>query len=149
MASLLLLHSLSHGSSDPSLKLFTEATNQQWGDSSCSLMKPHLHHYRCYTHFPMLLTDFHWLHCSRRHSSDTILGFLQIFVMQEEAAHQLHCHLLILLLIWNFISFIVLVIIPQTQPFVFFKLLQCENKHIISNTVIIRWWFFYTLVQFN
>ena len=120
MTLLLLLHSLSHGSSDQSLKLFAEATNQQQGDSFCSVTKPHLHHYNCYTHFPMLLTNFHWFHWSCRHSSDTILAFLQIFVMQEEAAHQLHCHPLILLLVWNFISFIILVIIPQTQPFVFF-----------------------------
>ena len=54
---------------------------------------------------------------SCHHSPDTILGFLQIFVMQEEGAHQLHCHHSILVLVQNFIGFIVLVIIPQTQPF--------------------------------
>ena len=146
VASLLLLHSLSHGSSDPSLKLFGEATNQWRGNSFCSITKPHLHHYRCYTPFPMLLTDFH---CSRCHSSDTILGFLQIFVMQHEAAHQLHCHPSILLLVWNFISFIILVIIPQTQPFFFFKFLRYENKHIVSNTDIIWLQFLYILMKFN
>ena len=133
-------------SSDPSLKLFAEATNQQRDDSFCSLTKPHLHHYHCYTYFPMLLTDFHWFHCSRHHSSDTILGFLQIFVMQREAAHQLHSHPSILLLVWNFIVFIILVIIPQTQPFFFFKFLQYKNKYIISNTVIIRLQFLYPLI---
>ena len=51
--------------------------------------------------------------------ANTILGFLQIFVMQEEAAYQWHCHPLILLLVSNFICFIVLIVIPQTQPFVF------------------------------
>ena len=84
MASLSLLHSLSHSSSDPSLKLFMEATNQWWGDNFCSLTKPHLHYYRCYTHFPKLLTDFHWFHCSHRHSSDTIFGFLQILWCKEK-----------------------------------------------------------------
>ena len=122
-------------SSDQSLKLFAEVTNQQLGDSLCSLMKPHLHHYSCYSHFLMLLTDFHWFHCFHRHSSDTILGFLQIFVIQEEAAHQLHWYPSILLLVWNFISFIVLVIISQTPPFVFFKFLQYENKHIVRVTL--------------
>ena len=145
MASLSLLHSLSHGSSDPNLKLFMEATNQRWGDSFCSLMKPHLHHYCCYTHFPILLTNFHWFYCSRRYSSDTILGFLQSFVMQGETAHHLHCYPSIFLLVWNFIGFIVLVVIPQTQPFVFFKFLRYENKYIVSNTVIVRMQFLYTL----
>ena len=130
-------------------KLFAGATNQWRGDSFCSLTKPHLHHYRYYTHFPMLLTDFHWFHCSCRHSSDTILGFLQIFVMQEEVAHQLHCHPLVLFLVWNFIGFIILVVIPQTQTFVCFKFLQYENKHIVSKTVNVRLQILYTLVQFN
>ena len=134
-------------SSDRSLKLFAETTNQWLGDSLCSLTKPHLHHYSCYSHFPMLLTDLHWFHCFHRHSSNTILGFLQIFVIQEEAAYQLHWP--IFLLVWNFISFIVLVVIPQIQPFVFFKFLHYENKHIVSNTVIVRLQFLYTLVQLN
>ena len=60
-------------SSDPSLKLFAEETNQRQVDSFCSSMKPHLHHYCCFTHFPKLLTDFHWFQCSRFHSSDTSL----------------------------------------------------------------------------
>ena len=110
-------------SSDPSLKLFAEVTNQRRGDSFCSLTKPHLHHYHCYTHFTMLPTDLHRFHCSLCYPSDTILAFLQIFVMQGEAAHQLHYHPLILFLVWNFISFIYLVIIAQTQPSVFFKFL--------------------------
>ena len=38
---------------DPSLKLFTEVTNQWQGESFCSLTKPHLHNYCCYTHFPI------------------------------------------------------------------------------------------------
>ena len=97
----------------------------------------------------MLDTDFHWFYFSCRYSSGTILGFLQIFVMQEEAAYQLHRHPSILLLVWNFISFIVLVVIPQTQPFVFFRYLQYDNKHIVSNTVIVRLWFLYALMQFN
>ena len=54
---------------------------------------------------------------SCHHSPDTILGFLQIFVMQEEEAHQLHCHHSIWFL---YRGFIVLVIIPQTQPFAIF-----------------------------
>ena len=32
----------------------------------------------------MLDIDFHWFHCSRRHSPDTTLDFLQIFVMQKK-----------------------------------------------------------------
>ena len=81
----------------------------------------------------VLDTDFHLFHCSCHHSLHTILGFLQIFVMQEELAHQLHCQPSILLLVENFIGFIVLVVIPQMQPFVFFKILRYKNKHIISN----------------
>ena len=49
----------------------------------------------------------------------------------------------------EFHQFIILVVIPQTQPFVFFKCLRYENKHIISNTVIIRLQFLYTVMQFN
>ena len=56
---------------------------------------------------------------SCHHSPDTILGFLQIFVMQEEGAHQFYCHHSILVLVQNFIGFMILVIIPQIQPFVF------------------------------
>ena len=44
----------------------------------------------------------------------------------KETAHQLHCHPLILLLVWNFIGFIILIIIPQTQPFVVVKFWQYE-----------------------
>ena len=101
-------------------------------------------------HIQMMLdTEFHLFHCSHHHSPDTILCFLHIFVMQEKEAHQLHCHSSILLLVQNFIGYIVLVIIPQTQPFAFFKFLQYKNKHIVSNTVIVRLWFLYTLMQFN
>ena len=83
-------------------------------------------------HIQMMIDT--WFHCSHRHSPDIILGFLQISVMQKEVAHQLHCHLLILILVQNFIGFIVLVVIPQIKPL--FSSNFCDTRISTSSVTL-------------
>ena len=147
MASLSLLHSLSHGYSDPSLKLFTEVTNQRRGDSFCLLTKPHLHHYRYYTHFAMLLTDFPWFHCSRRHSSYTYHPwFPSDFCDARRSSSSVALPSFDFATCMKFHQFYRS---RRHSPHTTFIFLWYKNKHIISNTVIIRMQFLHTLVQFN
>ena len=139
LAPLSQLHSLSHASSAPSLKLFLEVINQQQGDSFCLLTKPYLHHYHCYIHFPMLLTDFH---CFCHHSSDTYHPWFPSDFCDAKRSSSSFA-----LPSFYFVSCIEFYRFYHSHcNFPADKFLQYKNNHIVSNTVIIRLRFSFTLV---
>ena len=101
-------------------------------------------------HIKMMLdTDFHWFHCSRRHSPDSYRPWSSSDLCDARRSGSS-----VALPSFDFASciefhqfYLSRRHLPNTT-LVFFKYMWYKNKHI-SNTVIVRLRFLYTIVQFN
>ena len=82
----------------------------------------------------MLDTDFHWFHCSCRHSPDNI-RYHPWFSLDFCDAMRIGSSVALPPFDFAFIGFIALVVIPQIQPFIFF--IFCDTRISISSVTLL------------